>query len=475
MKNKEEANLISLNSEAPWHLSLIVERIGDDLLCRVHGGAEHVGVVALGRWDGQRACVDKITVGEHKEGELATVVAHQLCRAGQTTVVCLVGIHFDGINREQIEEICDAVHTLSARASCQLEDLRIAEGLMASDGMFSRIQAQVPSFYEDCKQHLRGGDAKRVSGLCEDSGFARDEKSNSSVLLFAPLYLTNACPNDCVYCGFRRSAKFTRTKLSHEEALREAKYLAQVGFRTIDLVTGEIPSDAFVDYVCQIVEGIRQETTIDCINLNLGALSLTQYQSLKAAGATGYHLYQETYDPAIYRKVHRRGRKRDMAHRLEASRRAVEAGFRSMGLGILLGLHDPAMDLASLCAHARVLTELQPDVSIGFSLPRIQPVDKDCSYQSEYEIGDDLFIRCILFLRRTFPDAHLTLSTRESAAIRDLLIPLGITKISAEVKTAPGGYVVKCDDEIEQFSISDQRSLVEMSRVIHKLGLEPVF
>lgn len=475
VKTDRDADLPNLCSKTPWRVSLVVERIGPDLLCRVHGGTEHVGAVTLGHWEGGRARVEELVVGRHKEGPLARIVAHRLCRASQSTVVCIAGIHYDNIDSRQIEEISQQVQALSVRAASQLEDMRITQALTASGAMFERIRKLATPLNQNCEEFLdRDSEAiiedARAAALSEHTG-----DTGRSVVLFAPLYLSNACPNDCAYCGFRRSASFERTRLSIEEALREAHYLAEAGFRTIDLVAGEIATDTFVVYASEIVEQVRAQTPIQCVNLNLGALSQRQFQRLRSAGATGYHLYQETYDPAVYAVVHRRGRKRDMAGRLEASRWAVEGGFRSIGLGVLLGLSDPAQDLAHLAAHAKALTEIQPDLAVGFSLPRIQPVDGACNYTPKFDISDELFTTCVLFLRKRFPRASVTLTTREAPALRNRLLPLGISKISAEVATSPGGYAARRDRETEQFGISDRRSLTELTRVIADLGLEPVF
>jgi 2-iminoacetate synthase len=294
------------------------------------------------------------------------------------------------------------------------------------------------------------------------------------VRVFAPLYLANACSNDCAYCGFRRSARFDRSRLSIEQAVQEAKYLAGLGHRTIDLVTGEIATDRFVDYVCEATRAILEATDIRRINLNLGALSTEQYRRLRSAGASGYHLYQETYAPRTYFEVHRRGLKRDLAYRLDGPHRAAEAGFESIGMGILLGLHAVREDLAALAAHARILIEDFPRLRLGFSLPRLQNVDAGCEYSAAAVVDDDEFVKAMLFLRLHFPCAHLTLTTRERPEVRDRLISLGVTKVSAGVSTAPGGYSLDRPG-VEQFDISDRRPLRAIVRLIQRSGGIPTY
>ncbi len=457
-------------------LSLTAHWVGADLVCRVHGGDEHIGAVAVAQWDGVRAKVTgKVIVDEHREGPLATVVAHQLSRAARTTVTCIAGIHYDGLEPAEIKAIEAAVYDLSASASKQLDDLRIERDLQRAGCPLAEITARAAELQPSVEALL----AKPAQDLIEA---ARSGGGNRrQVQLFAPLYLSNACPNDCSYCGFRRSADFERKNLNLGEALREAQALSDGGFRAIDLVTGEIPTDAFIASVCEAIESIRNQTAIERINLNLGALSLEQYQRLLAAGATGYNLYQETYDPETYRQVHVRGHKRDMAARLVSSLDVVDAGFGHIGLGVLLGLRAPAFDLACLLAHARLLSDRRAasgrgatPLSIGFSLPRIVAVDQACDYTPGFTIDNDLFIKCVLTVRSLNEDAGITLTSREPESVRETLLPLGITKISAGVSTSPGGYTLATDESKAQFVISDERSLAEMSAMIRTMGLEPV-
>jgi 2-iminoacetate synthase len=295
----------------------------------------------------------------------------------------------------------------------------------------------------------------------------------SRVQIFAPLYLSSACLNDCVYCGFRLSRRTKRVSLGVDRAVEEAWRLAERGHRTLDLVAGEIPHDAFVDYAGRVCALILERTPVRTVNMNLGALSVAQYRRLVSAGASAYHLYQETYDPLVYRAVHRRGQKRDMAHRLDGAQRALAAGFRGVGLGVLLGLAPVRADLAGLARHARRLMSAFPAAHLGFSLPRIRGAHQEPGAFREEPLDDETFAKALLFLRLEFPGAHLTLTTRESPALRDRLLPLGITKISAGVSTLPGGYGDSAGRGAQQFAIRDERSLAEIAERIRQLGLVP--
>jgi len=386
-------------------------------------------------------------------------------------VRCEVALGDLGGDPAGVDGVSAAVRELLQRASRRVEDRRIraalrrtrsvhalvAEGLQRSR---PRVEAFLSTPFEELAAE-HGAEAARV----------HLESFGGRVQLFAPLYLTNACLNDCAYCGFRRGATFSRTHLSTERAVAEALRLAETGHRSIDLVTGEIPTDPFVERVAEVVRRIRAATPIQRIHLNLGALTQEQYEQLLRAGACGYHLYQETYDPETYLRLHRSGPKRDAGYRLEGPLRILRAGFPAVGLGILLGLGPPASELAALVAHAHLLQREFPSARLGFSLPRWRGVDEACTFAPE-PVGEATLAAALLFLRLEFPDAHLTLTTREAAGVRDRLLPFGITKISAGVSTAPGGYSGAASTE--QFSVHDRRPLEVVEARVRALGLTPV-
>lgn len=301
------------------------------------------------------------------------------------------------------------------------------------------------------------------------------QKAVSEVLLFAPVYLNDICPNECVYCGFRKSNNFKRTQLSLDESVAQAKLLAEQGHATIDLVTGEIPTDAFVDRVATTVRRILSETAVRKVNLNLGALTEAHYQKLTAAGAYGYHIYQETYDTETYFKMHVEGHKRNMPYRLDAPERALAAGFKAIGLAALLGLGPWESDIPKLLLHARYLKEKFPNAKLGFSLPRIQSFEADGNFVVPHPMDDAIYMKTVCFVRQAFPDASITVTTREPAAIRDQLLAFGVVnKISAGVSTKPGGYGHQHDEALDQFNIADHRSLDQVKLAVQTAGLQAV-
>jgi 2-iminoacetate synthase len=468
-----------LTSGGARSLTLTVERAGRDLLCLVHGGDAHVGSVALSEWREGRARTRCLSAEGHREEAIARHAAHTLCAAARCSVACVAGIHFDGVSRGDIESISSEAYALARRAGDRLRDERILAELRAPGSMYGRIAAGRSRF----AHRLDEMSGTPVSEILETYGpeiaAGRAAGFGQAVRLFAPLYLSNACTNDCVYCGFRRSSSYERTRLTIEQAVSEASALHDRGIRALDLVTGEIPADPFVDYVCEVTASVLGRTGIRRVHLNLGSLSTGQYRRLREAGAAGVHVYQETYDPQAYLSTHRSGGKREMASRLEAPLRAAEAGFGYVGLGVLLGLADLATDLGSLAAHAACLREESPALEIGFSLPRVQEMDADPSYLPSRPVSDDDFVRAMLFLRLSDPTAHLTLTTRERPEIRDLLMRFGVTKLSAGVSTAPGGYAVSghgADNGArEQFHVADERTVGEIAAVVTGAGLVPVF
>lgn len=459
-----------VSSGPPWHLECEVARIGNDYLCRIRGGDRHIGAIALSQWGPNRATTKCLGVSGHKERGLAAHAAHTICAATRHSVSCIAGIHYDTVSRTEIDEIVQAAHGLVRQVAGRLEHQRLERALDAPGCLLTRIDSMRAELSREIEVFLALPLNEAMDVARSPAAAAMADNFGNRVGLFAPLYLCSACSNDCVYCGFRRSARFERTRLSIEQAVQEATQLAKLGHGTIDLVTGEIATDRFIDYVCEAIRAILGSTAIRRINLNLGALSTKQFRRLRTAGARGYHLYQETYARRTYFEVHGRGLKRDMAYRLEGPHRAADAGFESIGLGILLGLHTIREDLAALAAHAGGLMEDFPSLRVGFSLPRLQAVDPDCEYTAAAAVSDDDFIKAMLFLRLRFPRAHLTVTTRERPEIRDRLISLGVTKLSAGVSTAPGGYTLD-QPGVAQFDISDRRPLPDIVELVQRSGM----
>jgi len=288
--------------------------------------------------------------------------------------------------------------------------------------------------------------------------------------LFAPLYLSNQCTNSCKYCGFNIHNTVNRVTLNPDQAKDEGAFLHDQGFRHILLVSGEVPEIVTLPYLVDVVEKLRP--LFASISIELYPMTVSAYQSLISAGTDGLVIFQETYDRDRYDTVHPAGKKRDFRWRLETPERAGKAGFRRIGIGALLGLSDWRTEGFFLALHARYLLRHFWKSQITISFPRLQP--SASGFQAPHPVPDRQLVQLILALRLLFPDVSLVLSTREVPQLRDNLIPLGITSMSAGSKTDPGGYTQACEAE-EQFEIADHRSPAIIAEMLAQKGYEPVW
>ena len=266
-----------------------------------------------------------------------------------------------------------------------------------------------------------------LEDLCQRSRALTRRRFGNVIRLFAPLYLSNECINNCQYCGFSRDNPILRVTLSVAEMMREARALQAQGFRNVLLVAGEHPKFVSEQYLADCVQALCAE--IPGVSLEVGPMETAQYRPIVQAGAEGLVVYQETYDRAVYAAMHTSGPKRDFDWRLETPERAYAAGFRRLGIGALHGLGDWRREALCLAAHADYLLRHCWKAQLTISLPRLRP----CAGQFEplTQMGERELTQLVCALRLVFPDAGLVLSTRESPRLRDGLIPLGITLISA--------------------------------------------
>jgi 2-iminoacetate synthase len=320
------------------------------------------------------------------------------------------------------------------------------------------------------------------------------------IRLFAPLYLSNECINNCRYCGFSRDNAILRVTLSVDEVLREARALTAQGFRNILLVAGEHPKFVSNSYLVDCVRTLHAE--VPSLSLEVGPMEVEEYRPLVRAGADGLVVYQETYDRGLYAAMHTSGPKRNFDWRLETPERAYTAGFRRLGIAPLYGLGDWRLEAISVAAHAEYLLRHCWKASLTISLPRLRPCAGE--FQPLTHMTDREMVQLVCAFRLLFPDVGLVLSTRESPRLRDGLIPLGITLVSAGSHTEPGGYTGAGKDKLHrtergrilelgagerapadtpvngrgatgQFNIADERPAGEVAELIRRLGYEPVW
>lgn len=297
------------------------------------------------------------------------------------------------------------------------------------------------------------------------------QRFGRTIQLYAPLYLSNECHNGCKYCGFSADNHDLRRKtLNDTEILREADHLLRQGFQHILLLTGEAPEAAGVDYLEHVVRLLAPK--FSSLSIEVFPMSKDDYQRLVAAGIDGLTLYQETYNQTLYPELHPYGPKSDFRFRLEGPERGGEAGLRRIGIGALLGLGDNLSDAFYTGLHARYLMQRFWRTQVTISFPRLRPAEGGFAPRSI--VTDRQLTQLICALRLLLHDAGLVLSTRESAELRDNLLPLGITQMSAGSCTAPGGYEGD-DGDGEQFSINDHRTPEEIRDLLAERGYEAVW
>ena len=298
------------------------------------------------------------------------------------------------------------------------------------------------------------------------------QRFGRTIKLYAPLYLSNYCVNNCRYCGFNRDNKFNRTRLSIDQALEDAEIIASEGFRDILLVSGEDRKFISVDYLTNLAAKLRDK--FSSISVEIYQMETAEYAQLFKAGIEGVTLYQETYDRSAYDYYHRAGSKADYDERLKTPERIASAGMRQIGLGVLLGLTDWRLETLALAEHGNFLIKKYWQSQISFSFPRLRPAFEVAGQQFEHLLRDKDLVQMITALRLCFADTGLTISTREPAKLRDHLIKLGITKLSAGSKTNPGGYSGH-DQAVKQFEIDDDRSAAEVAEMIKNAGFETIW
>jgi 2-iminoacetate synthase len=320
------------------------------------------------------------------------------------------------------------------------------------------------------------------------------------IRLFAPLYLSNECVNNCSYCGFSRDNPILRVTLSLEEVRQEARALKEQGFRNILLVAGEHPKFVSNNYLRDCIAALHADWP--GISLEVAPMETEDYRPLVAAGADGLVVYQETYDRKVYADMHTAGPKRNFDWRLETPERAYAAGFRRLGISPLYGLADWRYEAICAATHADYLLRNCWKAALTISTVRLRPCAGE--FQPLTHISDRELAQLVCALRLMFPDVGIVLSTRESPKLRDGLVPLGVTMMSAGSHTEPGGYTGAGKEKLHQtvrgrivelasgssewapqpnratnatgqFEIADDRSAGEVAELIRKLGYEPVW
>jgi 2-iminoacetate synthase len=320
-------------------------------------------------------------------------------------------------------------------------------------------------------------EAEQLQALFDTARFVKEEIYGRRMVMFAPLYISNICGNECTYCAFRASNKgLPRHALNKEQIQRETELLIAQGHKRLLLVAGEgYPASLggfqyVLDSIAAVYEVTASKGNIRRVNVNLAPLALEQFKSLKDAGIGTYQLFQETYDRDTYARVHTAGHKRDFDWRLSALDRAMQAGIDDVGMGVLFGLADWRFELISLMQHIAHLEECFGVGCHTISVPRMEPADgAPLSEQPPMPVSDEDFKKIVAILRVAVPYTGLIMSTRESPAMRRETYALGVSQVSAGSRTDPGGYAAAEQNggSAGQFQLGDHRSLEE---VVHELA-----
>ncbi len=292
-----------------------------------------------------------------------------------------------------------------------------------------------------------------------------------AVTLFTPLYISNYCVNQCVYCGFHCGNDIRRAKLDMDGVKRELDVIAETGLEDILLLTGETRKESNVEYIGEAVKLAAERFHL--VGIEVYPLNVDEYAYMHAAGADYVCVFQETYDPVRYGEVHPKGPKRVFSYRFDALERALMGGMRTVNFGALLGLADFRKDAFAAGLHAYFLQRKYPKGEMAFSFPRLRPYVNNAAENSR-DVHEPQLLQVMLAYRLFMPFAGMTISTRERQGFRDHVVGLCATKISAGVNVGIGGHG-KAQDGDGQFEIADPRNVPEVHAAIRKRGLQPVY
>ncbi len=326
--------------------------------------------------------------------------------------------------------------------------------------------------FQQIKNILDDKTPQTVENLAREAASLTRRHFGRTISLYVPLYLSNFCSSHCTYCGFHSQNKIQRIKLEPEQYRREMQFIHAQGIRNILMLTGESYKHTPVPYLKEAA--IIASDYFQGITLEVHPMETSEYKELFAAGVDGITVYQETYDRPRYAQVHLSGYKKDYDFRYATPYRAAEAGMRQISLGILLGLGDAASDVYALYRHLRELEKSFPGVEYSVSFPRLRTVKTETL--ARCDVDDMQFVKIIALTRLQFPRVGINLSTREDPKLRDHLLEIGITRMSAGSNTSVGGYtLLEENSQDPQFDIKDIRTVDEIVKLLKSKNFDPVF
>lgn len=323
---------------------------------------------------------------------------------------------------------------------------------------------------EDFKVLIAPAAKPFIEEMAQRSNALTKKRFGTTIQMYIPLYLSNECQNICTYCGFSMDNKIKRKTLTDVEILKEVEHIKSLGYDHVLLVTGEANRSVGIDYLKNAIALIRPY--FSNISIEVQPLEQEEYEVLRQAGLYAVLVYQETYHKATYKMHHPKGKKSNFDYRLETPDRLGRAGIHKIGIGALFGLEDWRVDSFFTALHLKYLQKTYWKTKYAISFPRLRPHEGEL--QPKVEMTDADLVQLICAYRILDEDVELSMSTRESEVFRNHIIPLGITSISAESKTNPGGYTVE-KESLEQFEICDERSTAEITEMIHSQGYDVIW
>lgn len=325
-------------------------------------------------------------------------------------------------------------------------------------------------------------DKELIEEMFKAARQVKEKLYGKRLVVFAPLYVSNYCVNNCTYCGYKHcNDELKRKKLNKEQLIEEVKVLESLGHKRIALEAGEDPVNAPLDYILDCIKSIYSikfdNGSIRRINVNIAATTVENYKRLKDAEIGTYILFQETYHKPTYEKLHVSGPKHNYNYHTTAMHRAREAGIDDIGMGVLYGLYDYKYETLAMLMHAMDLEETTGVGPHTLSVPRIRPAENVSLENYPYLVDDEDFKKIVAILRLAVPYAGLILSTREEPGLRDEIIALGVSQVSTGSCTGVGGYSEAYSDPEEkpQFEVGDHRSPVEMIESLMEAGYIPSY
>lgn len=325
-------------------------------------------------------------------------------------------------------------------------------------------------------------DKELIEEMFKAARQVKEKLYGKRLVVFAPLYVSNYCVNNCTYCGYKYcNDELKRKKLNKEQLIEEVKVLESLGHKRIALEAGEDPVNAPLDYILDCIKSIYSikfdNGSIRRINVNIAATTVENYKRLKDAEIGTYILFQETYHKPTYEKLHVSGPKHNYNYHTTAMHRAREAGIDDIGMGVLYGLYDYKYETLAMLMHAMDLEETTGVGPHTLSVPRIRPAENVSLENYPYLVDDEDFKKIVAILRLAVPYAGLILSTREEPGLRDEIIALGVSQVSTGSCTGVGGYSEAYVDPEEkpQFEVGDHRSPVEMIESLMEAGYIPSY